>query len=40
MEADEASVSKIDPNGDTILEVSCPDGERRLLVSSKVLTLS
>jgi len=40
MVADEASVAKIDPNGDTILEVSCPDGERRLLVSSKVLTLA
>lgn len=40
MRKDEASVINVDPNGDAILEVSCPDGKTHLLVSSKVLTLA
>lgn len=40
MVANEASIAKIDPNSDTILKVSCPNGEKRLLVSSKILTLA
>jgi len=40
MGEDEASVINIDPNGDTILEVSCPNGKTCLHVSSKVLTLA
>ena len=40
MAEDNASMINVDPNGDIILEVSCPDGKKRLLVSSKVLTLA
>ncbi len=40
MEEDEPSVIDVDPAGDVILEVCCPDGKRSLLVSSKVLTLA
>lgn len=39
-EKDEASVIEIDPNGDTILELSGLNGKISLLVSSKVLTLA
>lgn len=38
--ADKASVINVDPSGDVILGVSCPDGQKRLLVSSKVQTLA
>ncbi len=40
MVEDEASVINMDPNGDVMLEVSCPDGKTLLLVSFKVLTLA
>ena len=40
MAEDKASLISIDHNGDTLLEVSNPDGKTRLLVSSKVLTLA
>ena len=40
MAEDETSVTTVDPNGDTILEVSSSGGKTHLLVSSKVLTLA
>lgn len=40
MIANEASIAKIDPNDNTILEVSCSNSERRLLVFFKILTLA
>ena len=39
MEEVEHPIVKIDPKGDVILELTSPQGKRRLLVSSKVLSL-
>jgi len=40
MAEDKASLISIDYNGDTLLEVSCPEGKTLILLSSKVLTLA
>jgi len=40
MSEKEASVTDVDPNGDVLLELSGPQGETHLRVSSKVLSLS